>query len=62
MSRMEKLKFMVDLNWRIRFDGFDHIFSETLFFEKFIKFLTTDTGKKWLTKENGLKYVKWQEK
>ncbi len=62
MSRMEELKFMVDLDWRIRFEGFDRIFLETLLLERFIKFLVTDTGKKWLTKENGLKYVKWQEK
>jgi len=60
MSNMEELKFMVDLNWKIRFKGFDRIFSDTSYFEQFMEFLNTDTGKKWLTKENGLAFKEWQ--
>lgn len=60
MSKMEELKFMVDLDWRMRFEKIDKIFSNHDFFERFFAWLSTDTGKKWLTKENGRRYLEWQ--
>ena len=61
MSRMEELKFMVDLDWKIRFEGFDRMFSKASYFEEFMKFLDTDTGKMWIIKENGIAFKEWQE-
>jgi len=61
MKNMEQLRFMVDLDWKIRFSGFDKIFSDADYFGKFMAFLHTETGRKWLTKENGLAFKEWQE-
>lgn len=60
MSKMEELRFMVNLDWRIRFEKMDKIFSEHKFFEQFFSWMSTETGKKWLTKENGRRYLQWQ--
>jgi len=61
MKRMEQLKFMVDLNWRIRFEKLDNIFSCSKFIIQFNRFMTTETGRKWLTSEEGKKFQLWQE-
>jgi hypothetical protein len=57
---MEQLKFMVDMDWRIRFEKMDKIFSNLDFVSQFQEFLHTEVGKKWLKSENGQKYIKWQ--
>ena len=61
MKRMEQLKFMVDLNWKIRFKKLDDIFACSNFIIQFNEFITTETGKKWITKKEGKKFVEWQE-
>lgn len=57
---MDQLKFMVDLNWKIRFEKMDDIFSHPDFMIELNSFLATDTGKKWLKSENGKRYLEWQ--
>lgn len=61
MKKMEQLKFMVDLNWRIRFEKLDDIFACSSFIIRFNEFITTDTGKKWLNSNEGKQFTEWQE-
>lgn len=60
-KRMEQLKFMVDLNWRLYSEKFDKIFANSDFIIQFNQFLATEVGQKWLTSEYGKKYIEWQE-
>lgn len=59
-KRMDQLKFMVDLNWRMRFEQLDNIFCNPYLLIELNRFLETETGKKWLNSENGKKYLEWQ--
>jgi len=61
MKKIEELKFMVDLNWRIRWEKMDHIFNNSTFVIQFNEFLNTVSGKKWLETEEGKKYQLWQQ-
>ncbi len=58
---MEQLKFMVDLNWKIRFEKMDNIFHRAEFLIEFNQFIHTEIGQKWLKSEEGQKFIKWQE-
>ncbi|KKM01914.1 hypothetical protein LCGC14_1789690 [marine sediment metagenome] len=61
MKGMEELKFMVDINQRFRSESLDDIFSCASFIVKFNNFLLTKSAKKWLTKEEGKRFVEWLE-
>ncbi len=61
MKRMEQMKFMVDLNWKMRFEKLDNIFARPEFIIQFNQFINTEYGKKWISSENGQRYIKWQE-
>ena len=58
---MEQMKFMVDLDWRMRSEKMDNIFYRPEFLIQFTQFLNTEFGKKWIQSENGQRYIKWQE-
>lgn len=60
MKKFEQLKFMVDLNWHIRFGRLNYMFAKTDFVCSFSEFIHTDTGKKWVDSEEGKKYLEWQ--
>jgi len=59
-KRMEQLEFMVDLNWKMRFNKLDKIFDDPKISDKLHKFLETEVGKNWLNSENGKRYLEWQ--
>jgi len=61
MKRMEQMKFMVDLDWKMRVEKMENIFYRSEFLIQFTQFLNTEFGKKWIQSENGQRYIKWQE-
>ena len=58
---MEQLTFMVELNWKMYSEKLDKILARTEYLIQFNQFLNTETGQKWLTSENGKKFIAWQE-
>lgn len=61
MKRMEQMKFMVELDWKMRFEKLDKIFHRPEFLMEFTRFLNTEYGKKWINSENGKRFTQWQE-
>lgn len=63
MKRMELLKIQHDLFWASKFHrGFDKLFHQPDFVEKFTEFLQSDIGRKWKDSEEWRSYHEWQSK
>lgn len=60
MTNMESLKIMVDLNWAIRFNRLDKMFSDSDKIISFNHFLSTAAGKRWAGSEEYKKFCEWQ--
>lgn len=59
-NTLEILQFQAELNTRLIKEDFEEIFSDEIFFSRFLDFLATPTGAKWMNKKNGKRYKAWQ--
>ena len=59
---LERLEFMGKMNQRLIRESFDKLFADEDFTFKFVDFISSSVGKKWLAKPKGKLYIEWQEK
>jgi hypothetical protein len=59
---VERLEFMGKMNQRLRKESFDQLFEDEEFTSKFVDFVSSAQGKKWLTKPQGRLFIWWQER
>jgi hypothetical protein len=58
---LDRLEFMAVVNERMRKEPFEKLFEDEDFTDKFLDFISSSTGRKWLSRPKGRKYVRWQE-